>query len=141
MRADLFRQAAVAPETVFGRYEKYQREYKDSVRACEVAGFRFVPIVFEAHAGGWSAAARGVLDWVARQAAASQQEEPHAVSLRIAQRISCTRHREKAHTVLRRSTAAASSTQPHPIADGDADDNGFTTTSPYNLHKITMSSQ
>ena len=58
--------------------------------------------------------ARGVLDWVSRQVAAVQQEEVHVVSLRIAQRISCTLHRENARAVLKRSTAVDPSAQPHP---------------------------
>ena len=48
-------------------------------------------VVFEAHGGGFSAAARGVLAFVAEQTAAAHNEEPAAVALKIAQRISCSR--------------------------------------------------
>jgi hypothetical protein len=96
MRADIFRQAAQTPELVFSHYAKHKREYLQTAKSCEEAGFRFVPVILEAHGGGWGSMARGVLDWVSRQVAAVQQEEVHVVSLRIAQRISCTLHRENA---------------------------------------------
>ena len=106
MRADLFRQAAEAPEVAFQRYEQYKRDYKQTESACKAAGFRFIPMVLEAHAGGWSPTARGVLDWIARQAAAASGDEQHAVSLRIAQRLSCVLHRENARAILNRSRSA-----------------------------------
>jgi hypothetical protein len=114
MRADIFRQAAQTPELVFSHYAKHKREYLQTAKSCEEAGFRFVPVILEAHGGGWGSMARGVLDWVSRQVAAVQQEEVHVVSLRIAQRISCTLHRENARAVLKRSTAVDPSAQPHP---------------------------
>eukprot|EP00969_Alexandrium_andersonii_P252804 11172915-Alexandrium_andersonii.AAC.1 len=50
-------------------------------------------MVLEAHGGGWSAAARHVLDWVARHAALARQEEPAVAALRLAQRMSATLQR------------------------------------------------
>jgi hypothetical protein len=96
MRADLARQVAAMPELVFQNYEQAKRDYKQTHRLCSEAGFLFVPMVVEAHAGGWSKTARGVLDWIAAQAAAIQHEDPSRVSLKIAQRISCVLHRENA---------------------------------------------
>ena len=54
--------------------------------------------------------ARGILDWVAQQVAATKGEkgERHAeASLKIAQRISCILHRENARAILRRGSGWA----------------------------------
>jgi hypothetical protein len=109
MRSDRFREAATSPEAAFQRYEKLKREYKQTEQSCSSAGFRFVPMVLEAHAGGWGPSARVVLDWLAQQVAAAQHVEPHAASLKIAQRLSCVLHRENARAVLRRKRAVEAS--------------------------------
>ena len=112
MRSDLWRNALEEPELGFHRYEKAKREYKQTAALCEAEGFRFVPMVFEAHGGGFSAAVRGVLAWVAEQTAAAHNEEPAAVAMKIAQRISCSLHRENARAILRR--AAEPQVDQHP---------------------------
>jgi hypothetical protein len=96
------RQVIELPELVFQQYEQTKREYKQTQTLCSEAGFLFVPMVVEAHAGGLSKTARGVLDWIATQAAAVHHENPSTVSLKIAQRISCVLHRENARAVLKR---------------------------------------
>ena len=79
-----------------------KRDYKNTAQLCNDAGFAFSPLVLEAHAGGWSPLTRATFDWLAKNQAASQNEEPSAVSLRIAQRISCTLQKENAHAILQR---------------------------------------
>ena len=95
MRADIFRQSCESPALVFQRYEHHEREHQQTAHTCTAAGFQFVPMVLEGHVGAWSAAARATLDWLARQVAALHQEDVRAASLRIAQRMSCTLHRER----------------------------------------------
>ena len=113
VRPGTLRACAEAPEHVFLRYERHKREYKQTASSCEAAGFGFIPLIFEALGGGFSSTARGVLSWVARQAAAAHNSEPGTESLRVAQRISCTLHRENARAILRRSQPpAAEETQP-----------------------------
>ena len=102
MRSSLLRESASSPELVFERYERHKREYQDTARLCEAAGLHFVPMVIEAHSGGWSPLARGVLDWIAQQAAATSNNEPATVALRIAQRMSTALHRENARAILKR---------------------------------------
>ncbi len=63
---------------------------------CAQAGFKFVPMVMEAH-GAWSPAARRVLDWIAGELSATSGESRGVVCLRMAQRKSCILHRENAH--------------------------------------------
>ena len=55
--------------------------------ACREAGFSFVPMVMEAHGGGWGAGARAVIGSIARCVAAACSVEPAVASLEIAQRI------------------------------------------------------
>ena len=106
MQSDLLHPVADTPELVFQRYEKMKRDFKNTEHACETAGFRFVPLVIEAHAGGWSPLIRAKVDWIAKTYAACHNEMAPAVSLRIAQRISCTLQRENARAILQRSANA-----------------------------------
>ena len=113
MQSALFRPAAATPTLVFQLYEDRKRSFQNTLEACENAGFDFVPLIFEAHGGGWSSANRAIFDWMSKLQAASQHENAEAISLRIAQRISCTLHRENAQAILRRLAApAAPSTLP-----------------------------
>ncbi len=107
MRTELLREASTTPELVFQRYEQRKKEYQDTAQQCEQAGLRFVPMIAEAHSGSWSPLARGVLDWIARQRAAINHEEPATIALRIAQRLSATLHRENSRAILKRSVASA----------------------------------
>jgi hypothetical protein len=122
MRSDLVRQVVGLPESVFQQYEQTKREYKQTHRLCSDAGFLFVPMVVEAHAGGWSKTARVVLDWIAAQGAAVHHENPSTVSLKIAQRISCVLHRENARAVLRRTPTVVSNSTTPPSGWDSVDD-------------------
>ena len=102
MRADLVRTAGDNPDEIFVQYEGKKREHKQTAESCSAAGFRFCPLAFQAHAGGWSALVRAQLDWVARQAAASSGSQPGLHALKIAQRISTSLHRANARAVLKR---------------------------------------
>ena len=103
MRSDLLREASGTPELVFERYNRFKREYRDTALSCQEVGVQFVPMVIEAHSGGWSPLARSQLAWIAQQAAAASNEEPALTALRMAQRISATLHRENARAILKRS--------------------------------------
>lgn len=120
LRSDTLRAAAVAPESVIGEYETFKRQYigtgdlEPTETLCLRRGFAFVPMVIEAHSGGWSKKARQVLDTIARHAASAQRRSHDEVSLDIAQRLSCSLHRETARAVLRR--LAARDDQPEASA-------------------------
>ena len=103
MQSNLFSPVAETPGLVFCEYERMKREYKNTAQLCNDAGFAFSPAVFEAHAVGWSPLARAKFDRLAKAQAASQNEDPSTVSLRIAQRISCALQRENARAILQRS--------------------------------------
>ena len=102
LRADRYRQVAVDAGVVFAEYEDSKRAYKQTDLQCQQQGLRFTPMILEAHGGGWSTTFRRTVDWIATKAAASQHEKHAAVSLRLAQRISCILQRENARAVVRR---------------------------------------
>ena len=109
MRSDFIRKSMTDPGAILEHYEEFKRTYKETARECRQAGFRFTPMVMEAHAGAWSTTARQVLDRLSKNLAASSGEEPTLVSLRIAQRMSTTLHRENARAILKR--------LPSPVAE------------------------
>ena len=102
MRADLVRVSEDNPAEVFRRCVQKKSDHMNTNAVCEVAGFRFCPLVFEAHAGGWSMLARSNFDWLARQSAATTHVQTEFAGLRIAQRISAALQRESARAVLKR---------------------------------------
>ena len=55
---------------------------------------------------------RHTFDWLAKAQAASQHEDPSIVSLRIAQRISCTLQAENARAILQRTVGPSSAERP-----------------------------
>eukprot|EP00969_Alexandrium_andersonii_P214267 9461919-Alexandrium_andersonii.AAC.1 len=71
-------------------------------------------MVLEAHGGGWSPLARGILDKIAKSQSAAWTDGQEPASLRIAQLIPCTLQRENARAVLRRLVPPA----PHPAVGG-----------------------
>jgi len=112
LRSDRYRQAIENPTSVFSEYESYKKSYKQTEQMCREQGLRFTPMIIEAHGGGWSPSFRAVVDWIARGNAATHHKDQSAVSLRIAQRISCSLQRENARAVLRRQVEVVS-----PIVD------------------------
>ena len=112
MQSNLFCPVAETPGLVFSRYEQMKRDYKNTGQLCNEASFTFSPLVLEAHAGGWSPLTRTVFDWLAKAQAASHHEDPSIVSLRIAQRISCTLQAENARAILQRTVGPSDSVCP-----------------------------
>ena len=112
LQSELVHPVVDVPGLVFQRYEAMKRSFKDTAQMCESEGFVFTPMVLEAHSGGLSPTFRSAVDWIAKRQATCQHEDPEFVSLKIAQRISCTLHRENARAILR--TAGAPSASPFP---------------------------
>ena len=69
-------------------------------------------MVIEAHGGGWSKTARGVLDSIAKSVASTWNENNEIAALAIAQRLSVTLHRENARAVVRRRREGPSAATP-----------------------------
>ena len=100
LQSNLFHPSAETPGLVFQRYEEFKRTYKDTAQLCETKGFVFTPMVLEAHGGGWSPLMRAAVDWIAKRQAACHNEDPCNVSLKIAQRISCSLIRDSVRAIL-----------------------------------------
>ena len=115
LQSNLFHPSAETPGLVFQRYEEFKRTYKDTAQLCEARGFVFTPMVLEAHGGGWSPLMRAAVDWIAKRQAACHNEDPCNVSLKIAQRISCSLVRDNARAILQRSGATL---QPSHLPSG-----------------------
>ena len=104
----MFRGAIREPEQVLVAYEDFKKAFKavgealPTAELCSQNGIDFVPMVVEAHGGGWGPAARRVLDMVAKHGSAITSDEPEEISLTIAQRLSCSLQRESARAVMRR---------------------------------------
>ena len=111
LRADLLSRSVVQAPAVFAEYEHAKRSFKDTDQSCETQGFRFVPMIAEAHSGAWSPLARKVLDGISQKAAtaASTFVTPEFASLRFAQRLSITLHREHARAIARRMSVPGTS--------------------------------
>ena len=98
----MYRTAIDNTDPVFEQYEAYKRSYKQTDQCCSEQGIRFSPMILEAHGGGFSQCLRAVIDWIARHSAEVHGESAPATSLQIAQRISCSLHRENARALLKR---------------------------------------
>ena len=82
--------------------ERSKQSHLDTANICWAAGFVFQPLILEAHGGGWSSALRHATEWISSAASAQGIEKKSVLSLKIAQRISCSLQRENARAILRR---------------------------------------
>ena len=83
---------------VFHEVESRNNSFLDTASQVAALGATFRPLVLEACGGGWSTALREVIVWVSTESRALRGldgDTPQDVSLRIAQRISCSLHRGK----------------------------------------------
>ena len=110
LRSDMLQRTSASGNIVFDVYESAKRQHLDTESHCVANGFKFLPMVLESHGGGWSPLFRKTLDEITKRISSSSGE---VASLRVAQRISASLHRENARAVLRRltpvSTTAAAS--------------------------------
>ena len=104
-------------DSLFATYEEYKRTYKQTDAQCHSVGLSFVPLILEAHGGGFSEALRGKLDSIAEKIAGGCSSAKSQISLNIAQRVSCTLQRENARAVLMRQLPYAPGGSDNPWAD------------------------
>ena len=71
----------------------------------ERQGLTNTSMVAEAHSGAWSTTAKQVWARIAKAQSATWNEEGDIASVRFAQRLSFTLHRENARAILRRGGA------------------------------------
>ena len=109
LRASHFSAASPTVAGVFSEVEARKCAFQGTAASVAYRGATFVPVVLEAcgkGGGSWSQALRAVVTWIAsesRTVGGLSTNLPRDTSLQIAQRISCTLHRENARAILRRS--------------------------------------
>ena len=111
LRSSHLSSASPSVADVFHEVEQRKRAFQDTASHVAERGATFCPLVLEACGGGWSQAFRSVVAWISsesRTARGHATDAPRDISLRIAQRISCTLHRENARAILRRSPGPVS---------------------------------
>ena len=87
---------------VLNDYAARKAAAMDTAAACAARGLRFVPVILEAHGGGWGDHLRGFVDELAGRQKAREPGADSPASLRIAQRISIGLIAESSRAVLRR---------------------------------------
>ena len=123
LRADRVGRAQEGGKAIADDYAITKRAFQDTEEKCHAAGFSFLPLVFEAHGGGWGTQTRRTLGFLGQQLSATGEWCREGAPLRLAQRVSCSLHRETARAILRRLAPAdtdAAVTPYEPEADGDA---------------------
>ena len=83
-------------------YEQRKRSHLNTANLCANEGFSFIPLVVEAHGGGWGLEARRAFSNLALRASAASGNSSSEVSDKLTQRLSCLLHRENARAVLLR---------------------------------------
>ena len=116
LRSDRIQHVAQGSADVLAEYADYKRTYKDTQTKCQEQGIEFVPLVIEAHGGGWGAQLRQAVGFLAIQQKAAGEWCREGAPVRIAQRISTSLQRENARAVLRRLSATGQ------LAEGEVAD-------------------
>ena len=112
LRSDMLQRTSGNGNIVFEVYENAKKQHLDTESHCVANGFRFIPMVLESHGGGWSPLFRKTLDEITKIISSSSHDRNETASLRVAQRISVSLHRENARAVLRRLTPICSVVPP-----------------------------
>ena len=102
LRADKVEQAIRDPVGILSDYADFKHVYKDTGAKCQQQGIQFMPLIAEAHGGGWGAQLREVIAFLASRQRAIGDWCKETTSVRMAQRISTTLQRENARAILRR---------------------------------------
>ena len=86
---------------VFSSVESLMNAFLNTASQRAQAGISFCLLVIEAVDGGWSDALRSVVSWIASESNRCSPVSRADASFKIAQRISCTLHRENARAILK----------------------------------------
>ena len=83
-------------------YEDYKSSYLNTSQICAENGITFVPMIIEAHSGGWGPAATKVWSRLSRAISLVSGEPAAVEALRLKQNLGLTLQRETARAILRR---------------------------------------
>jgi hypothetical protein len=83
-------------------YEDFKREYLNTQARCEEEGVSFLPVVVEAHGGGWGQEAHKVWAQLAKLKCSITGERESVAACNLLQRLGVILHRENARAILKR---------------------------------------
>ena len=107
LRADRVESSTRGPAELLGEYAEFKCSFKETERKCRDQGIRFVPLVIEAHGGGWGENLHQACHFIAGQQKAAGDWCREGTGQRLAQRISTALQRANAQAVLRRRPTAS----------------------------------
>ena len=102
LRRGMVNQSAQSGASATQAYEDFKRNYLGTESACEAEGVRFIPVVVEAHGGGWGHQAHKLWNELAKRKSAITGELESTVACQLLQSLSVILHRENARAILRR---------------------------------------
>ena len=102
LRADKVDHVAAGTADILAEYASYKETYKDTRAKCEEQNIDFLPLIIEAHDGGWGQHLRQTVAFLAAQQKTSGEWCREGPATRMAQRISTALQRANARAILRR---------------------------------------
>ena len=102
MRSDIVDRSAEDGSASTKAYEEFKRTYMNTEDACREEGITFIPMICEAHGGGWGPAAHKVWSELAKHKALVSGEHVSTIVSRLLQSMGFILHRENARATLRR---------------------------------------
>ena len=105
LRADKVQQVVEGSTDILAEYADFKRSFKDTESKCQQQGIQFIPLIVEAHGGGWGGPLRQAMGYLAAQQKAAGEWCREGTATRMAQRISTTLQRENARAIFRRLSA------------------------------------
>ena len=103
LRGDIVNTSAEDGSASTKAYEEFKRTYMNTEVACRDEGITFIPMICEAHGGGWGPAAHKVWSELAKLKALASGEQDSTIVGQLLQSVGLILHRENARSILRRS--------------------------------------
>ena len=103
MRGDMLHKSADDGTSAAIEYEHFKRSYLNTEQKCHENGITFIPLIMEAHGGGWGSAATAVWNQVAKYKSTISGDTVSTSAMLISQSMGLILHRENARAILRRS--------------------------------------
>jgi len=103
LRLGVMAQSLRDPSAALTSYEHFNCSHRETERQCRDQGITFVPMIIEAHGGGWGKVAKGIWCELAKTSALAtgELESERSCATMLQQRLAMTLHRENARACLK----------------------------------------
>jgi len=101
LRGDVVSASAQDRSSAVTQYEDFKCEYLNTAERCAEEGIKFIPVVAEAHGGGWGNEAHKVWNALAKQKCSIIGERESDVASMLLQSLGLIIQRENASAILR----------------------------------------